>query len=330
MQVSNYGAIILSIMVPDRDGVLADVVLGYRNIEDYLDQPDHPYFGAVIGRYANRINLGQIIVDGQSHGLNKKGDLHLLHGGAVGFDRATWSVVESNPAAITLALDSPDGDQGFPGNLHVEVTYTLTDENVIRIDYLATTDQPTPINLTQHSYFNLKGEGKGTILDHHVMIDADSFTPINDVLIPTGEISEVAGTPLDFRSSKPLSDGIDSSHAQIKRGLGFDHNFVINRPEGDQSLVLAARVNEPTTGRMMEVHTTMPGMQLYSGNYLDGQLVGKSGRRYEHRSGLCLETQYFPDSPNQPNFPGTILRPGTTWTSQTEYRFGNDRGVDSA
>lgn len=322
VKVTNYGAIITSIVVPDREGMPADVVLGYNRVEDYINAVDKPYFGAVVGRYGNRIAGGQFTLDGQIHSLLKNNGENHLHGGAIGFDKVVWDAnYDQANNKIALSYLSKDKEEGYPGNLKLTVTYTLTDDNELVVDYLATTDKATPLNVTQHSYFNLKGEGEGNVLDHELMLNAKQFTPVDQGLIPTGELSDVAGTPLDFTKAKPIGRDIDKDHEQLKFGLGFDHNWVLDKGGKDGELTLAARAYEPTSGRVLEVHTTEPGIQFYCGNFLDGRLKGKSGKPYVHRGGFCLETQHFPDSPNQPNFPSTILKPGEEFTSRTVFRF---------
>jgi aldose 1-epimerase len=321
----NYGGIILSLEVPDRDGRLEDVVLGYESLAEY--EADSPYFGAIIGRYGNRIAGGEFELDGETYSLAVNNGPNHLHGGIRGFDKVVWDarpVEADGGVGIVFTYTSEDGEEGYPGTLSAEVTYTLTDDDELIFDYVATTDKATPINLTQHSYFNLAGfDGAGDVLGHELMLDADGFTPVDETLIPTGEVRPVAGTPFDFTSPRPIGERInDEENEQIAHGGGYDHNFVLNREGANaDEPVLAARVHEPSSGRVMEVYTTEPGVQFYSGNFLDGSLTGKSGVVYAHRSGFCLETQHFPNSPNEPSFPSTILRPGETYRSQTTYRF---------
>ena len=314
-----YGGIITSLRVPDRNGKLDDVVLGFDRLDDYLK--DHPFFGAIIGRFGNRIARGQFTLDGQTYKLATNNGPNHLHGGNKGFDKVVWAV-EPVPGqnALRFSRTSPDGEEGYPGNLRVQVTYTLTEKNELQVDYLATTDKATPVNLTQHSYFNLAGQASGDILGHQLMLNADRYTPVSDTLIPTGELAPVAGTPFDFRQATAIGARINNEHPQIKNGQGYDHNWVLNRK--GPGLQLAARVVEPTTGRTLEVATTEPGIQFYSGNFLDGKLTGKGGAVYKHRTGFCLETQHFPDSPNQPTFPSTILKPGQEYRSRTVFTFG--------
>jgi aldose 1-epimerase len=315
----NYGGIILSIRVPDRKGQIADVVLGHDTLEGYIPNP--PYIGAIVGRYANRVANGTFTLDGKTYTLPKNDGPNTLHGGvARTFDKVVWDGEPlKGKTGVAFTYLSKDGEEGFPGNLTVKVTYTLTDGDELVIDYEATTDKATPINLSQHSYFNLAGEGNGEILNHEVMINADRFTPVDKNLIPTGELRPVKGTPLDFTTSTKIGARIDDTYDQLLLGHGYDHNFVINR-KGD-GLTLAARVHEPTSGRVLEVSTTQPGVQFYTGNFLDGTVTGKQGHVYKRRYGFCLETQHFPDSPNHPDFPTTILKPGETFHSQTVFKF---------
>lgn len=322
VQVTNYGAIITSIIVPDRDGKLGDVVFGYKSLEEYVNALSTPYFGAVVGRYGNRIAQGKFTIDGVTHELqNNNGENH-LHGGYRGFDKVIWSaMVPIGKNSVKLTHVSLDGEEGYPGELTAKVTYTLTDDNEILIDYHATTDKATPVNLTQHSYFNLSGEGSPTILDHELMIHADKFTPIDEGLIPTGELRPVAGTPFDFTAAKPIGNDIDTDNEQLKFGLGYDHNWVLNKDGKEGEMTLAAKISSPKTGRVLEIHTTEPGIQFYCGNFLDSTLTGKSGQAYQYRSGFCLETQHFPDSPNKPNFPSTILKPGEVYETRTIFKF---------
>lgn len=323
VKITNYGAIITSLIVPDRNGKLDDVVLGYNCVEDYINAVDKPYFGAVVGRYGNRIAEGQFTLDGETYELAINNGENHLHGGIIGFDKVVWDAKPVFGEAwngLELSYLAKDMEEGYPGNLQVTVTYKLTDANELIVHYEATTDKATPINLTQHSYFNLKGEGEGTILDHELMLNADQFTPVDEGLIPTGELRAVEGTPLDFTSPKPIGRDIGEDNQQLKFGLGYDHNFVLNN-ESKDAMTLAARVYEPTTGRVMEVRTTEPGIQFYCGNFLDGRLTGKAGKPYVHRGGFCLETQHFPDSPNQPDFPSTILRPGEKYDTTTKFTF---------
>lgn len=315
LSVMTYGAIVTKIEVPDRDGVMGDVVLGFDSIDDYIR--DTPYFGAACGRYANRIAKATFELDGQVYTLAANNDENSLHGGLVGLDKVVWEAeeAESNDGvAVCFRYTSPDGDEGYPGNLDIEMVYELTDEDGFRITYTAATDQATPINLTNHSYFNLAGAGTGDVLGHVLMLTAKQYTPVDEALIPTGEVCDVAGTPLDF--TRPTAIG--ARIADVPGG--YDHNFVL--PDLDGGLVLVADVSDPISGRTMQVFTTEPGIQLYTGNFLDGSHIGKGGVAYHQHYGFCLETQHFPDSPNQPNFPSTILRPGEVYEQVTEYRFG--------
>jgi aldose 1-epimerase len=315
----NYGGIIVSIRVPDRKGQIADIVLGHETLDGYIPNP--PYIGAVVGRYANRIANGTFTLDGKTYTLPKNDGPNTLHGGVdKTFNKVVWEgEALKGKTGVAFTYLSKDGDDGFPGNMKVKVTYTLTDNNELVIDYEATTDKATPVNLSQHSYFNLAGEGTGDILNHEIMINADRIAPVDKTLIPTGELRPVKGTPLDFTTSTRIGARIDDSYDQIVLGHGYDHNWVINRK--GTGLTLAARVYEPTSGRVMEVSTTQPGVQFYSGNFLDGTVTGKHGHVYKRRFGLCLETQHFPDSPNHPDFPSTILRPGETFKSETVFKF---------
>jgi aldose 1-epimerase len=314
-----YGAIVTSLKVPDRSGNIADVVLGFENLDGYLK--GHPYFGAIVGRYGNRIGKGQFNVDDKTYSLAKNNGPNHLHGGIKGFDKALWTTaVVPGQNAVTFTRTSPDGEEGYPGNLSTTVTYTLTDRNELIVDYHATTDKATPVNLTHHSYFNLAGDVAGDILGHDVTINADRYTPVDDTLIPTGELAGVEGTPFDFRKPTAIGARINADHPQLKAGKGYDHNWVLNR--SGAGLQLAARVVEPKTGRTLEVSTQEPGLQFYTGNFLDGSLTGKGGRVYAHRTGFCLETQHYPDSPNKPNFPSTILRPGQEYKTRTVFTFG--------
>lgn len=324
IKVTNYGAIITSIIVPDRTGKLADIALGYHHLEDYINAVDRPYFGAIVGRCGNRIAKGTFSIDGQKYALATNNGQNHLHGGIIGFDKVVWQakpIQTDQGGTLELSYMAKDREEGYPGNLQVKVAYTFTNANELKVDYIATTDKATPVNLTQHTYFNLKGEGEGTILDHELMLNAKKYTPIDVNLIPTGEMIPVAGTPLDFTTSKPIGRDIAMENEQLKFGIGYDHNFVLDKADKEGSMSLAARVYEPSTGRVLEVSTTEPGVQFYCGNFLDGRLKGKSGKAYVHRGGFCLETQHFPDSPNQPNFPSIILRPGQTYKTTTVFKF---------
>ena len=317
IRAMTYGAIITSIRAPDRKGARADIALGFDNLQGYLG--DHPYFGAVVGRYGNRIGNARFSLNGQIYQLAANNGPNHLHGGVRGFDKYVWAAEPiAGVTGVAFTRVSPDGEEGYPGTLKVRVSYVLTDANDLEIEYQATTDKATPVNLTQHTYFNLAGQG--TILDHEVTINADRFTPVGESLIPTGVLAPVEGTPMDFRRPTRVGARIDANTEQIKFGGGYDHNWVLNR-RGD-GLQLAARVLDPASGRTLEVSTTEPGLQFYTGNFLDGTVKGKGGVAYARRSGLCLETQHFPDSPNKPAFPTTILPPGNTYRSKTVWRFG--------
>ena len=313
-RILTYGGVVVSLKVPDRSGALGDVVAGFDNLEGYLTPP--PYFGALIGRYGNRIGGGQFSLDGMVYHLAKNDGANHLHGGVRGFDKRLWSAKQLSPQSLELSYLSKDGEEGYPGNLSANVTYTLTDAQELRIDYLATTDKETVVNLTNHSYFNLAGEGD--ILAHQVMIHADRYTPVDKGLIPTGELKSVAGTPFDFQMAKAIGERIEQKDEQLMFGHGYDHNWVLNRT--GSGLETAAKVTDPKSGRVMEVLTTEPGLQFYTGNFLDGTLKGK-GRVYTRRSAFCMETQHFPDSPNKPAFPSTVLKPGETYRTTTVYRF---------
>ncbi len=322
VKVTNYGAIITSIVVPDRDGKMADVALGYNRVEEYMNAVAKPYFGAIVGRYGNRIAKGEFKLNGETYTLARNNGENHLHGGVIGFDKVVWHArLDESTNLLALSYLAKDKEEGYPGNLLIKVTYKLTNDNTIVVDYHATTDKATPVNLTQHTYFNLKGEGEGTILNHELMLNAKRYTPVDEGLIPTGEMPSVTGTPFDFTTAKTIGRDIEQNHEQLKFGGGFDHNWVLDKGGKEGEMTLAARVYEPTSGRVMEIHTTEPGVQFYCGNFLDGRLKGKSGKTYVHRGGFCLETQHFPDSPNQPSFPSTILRPGATYKTTTMFKF---------
>jgi len=322
-KITNYGGIVVSLTAPDRNGKFADVVLGFNDLESYLTKND-PYMGAIIGRYGNRIAKGRFKLNGVEYKLAVNNGENHLHGGIKGFDKVIWTGRElktkAGPAVVLTYL-SKDGEEGYPGNLRVRVVYTLTNRNELKIDYSATSDKDTVTNLTHHSYFNLAGEGNGDILNHQVIINANRFVPTDAGSIPTGELKTVAGTPFDFLNATAIGARINQDDQQLKFGNGYDHTWVINGRAG--TLRRAAIVFEQTTGRGMQVFTTEPGVQFYTGNFLNGTLTGKSGKPYPRRSGFCLETQHYPDSPNQPSFPTTTLRRGRTYTSTTIYRFTN-------
>jgi len=315
-----YGGIILSLTVPDKNGILADIVLGYNTLDGYLEA--NPYFGAIVGRYGNRIGNARFTLDGTEYELAQNNGPNHLHGGLVGYDKVVWSAEtfeKEEERGVIFSYTSPDGEEGYPGTLDVRVTYTLTDQNELIFDYHATTDKATPVNLTQHTYFNLAGHDRGDILSHEMQIFADRFTPTDDTLIPTGELRSVTETPMDFTESTVIGARIEEAYEPLVLAGGYDHNYILDR-END-GLSLAARVFEPSSGRVMEVLTTEPGMQFYSGNFLDGSITGKGGAVYPQRSGFCLETQHFPDSPNKPAFPPAIVRPGEVYQTQTVFRF---------
>ncbi|HEY4417828.1 MAG TPA: aldose epimerase family protein [Verrucomicrobiae bacterium] len=322
-RITNYGGLVTSLKTPDRDGRFADVVLGFDRLEEYLK--GHPYFGALIGRYGNRIAHGTFSLNGRTHQLAVNNGANALHGGLKGFDKVLWQVtaceVVADEPTLTLAYLSADGEEGYPGNLSVQAVYTLTEDNALALKFTAKTDQPTVCNLTHHSYFNLAGQGN--VLHHVVRLNAEKFTPVDSGMIPTGELRPVAGTPFDFRAPTPIGLRINKDDEQLKLGRGYDHNFVLEKmAEQPAELSLAATVYEPLTGRTLEVWTTEPGVQFYTGNFLDGTLTGKGGWKYQSRDGFCFEPQHFPDSPNQPAFPTTELKPGQTYTHGMRYKFG--------
>jgi aldose 1-epimerase len=318
--ITNYGATVVSLTVPDRDGKPADVTLGYDSLEEYIN--GRYYFGSIIGRYANRIAESRFTLNNVEYILAKNEGKNHLHGGIQGFDKVVWKTEEvGNDAGMGLKLLylSKDGEEGYPGNLLVTVIYTLTDKNELRIDYSATTDKPTVVNLTNHAYFNLAGAGSGDILKHELLLNADRFTPVDEHLIPTDELRSVKGTPMDFTQPTLIGARIQQDDQQLLLGKGYDHNWVLNKDEG--ILSRAAQVSEPNSGRTMEVYTTEPGIQFYSGNFLDNQIVGKADKKYNHRGGFCLETQHFPDTPNKFDFPSTILKPDSKYQQTTVYKF---------
>jgi aldose 1-epimerase len=325
VEITNYGGTIVRLFAPDRHGQLADVTLGFDRIDDYLAHS--PYFGCLIGRVGNRIAAGKFTLHGKTYVLARNNTPNgipcHLHGGVAGFDKVLWhaeSCSDADTAGLRLRYRSVDGEEGYPGNLDVTVTYTLSADNALRIDYSATTDQPTPVNLTNHAYFNLAGEGSGDVLGHVLTLNARGYTPVNAGLIPLGHVAPVAGTRFDFSSPAKIGQRIDLPDEQLRFAGGYDHNFVVHR--SDKTLALAAAVLEPISGRTLEVRTTEPGVQFYSGNFLAGAFAGKNGHVYHRRHGFCLETQHYPDSPNHPAFPTVILEPGQVFTSTTIYRFG--------
>jgi aldose 1-epimerase len=323
VRILTYGGIVQAIEVPDRHGRRANVALGFASLDAYLED-NRPYFGALIGRYANRIAGGSFVLDGRTYRLPVNDPPNSLHGGTDGFDKRVWKaaeVADGDAVGLELSHVSPDGEMGFPGTLAVRVRYRLNRRNELRIDYRASTDAPTHVNLTNHSYFNLSGEAAGSIEGHLLQLQADHYTPIDATSIPTGELAPVAGTPFDFTSPHRIGERLGDAHEQLAFGLGYDHNFVLNRSPGGQELPLAARVVDPASGRVLEVATSEPGVQFYSGNQLDGSLVGSGGVAYGRHGGFALETQHFPDSPNQPGFPSTVLRPGQVYRTATVYRF---------
>lgn len=321
VRITTFGARVVSIDAPDRNGKKADVVLGYNNVQAYEADKD-TYFGSIVGRYGNRIAKGTFSIDGQTFHVPVNNNGQALHGGPAGFDHKVWTG-RALPNGVEMTLVSPDGDMGFPGTLTAHVRYTLQGK-ALRLDYSATTDKPTVVNLTNHSYFNLAGEGSGTILDQKLMINADRYTPVDAVLIPTGQLAPVSGTPFDFRTPTAIGARIGQPDEQLKLAGGYDHNFVLNRKPGS-GLQLAARAVDPASGRTLTVTTTQPGLQFYAGNFLNGTLTGISGAKYGKRGAFCLETQHYPDSPNKTNFPSALLRPGQTLHSTTVFTFGVEK-----
>lgn len=325
VKITTYGGTIISLKAPDRDGRPEEVVLGFDKLSGYTNgkyYEEGPYFGAIIGRYGNRIAEGKFTLEGQEYTLAKNNGPNHLHGGIKSFDKVLWEAEPFNTAeaaGLKLRYMSPHMEEGYPGTLTVEVSYSLTNDNELKIEYQATTDKTTVVNLTNHAYFNLTGNTKRDILAHQVMINAGRFVPVSENLIPTGDLQEVSGTPFDFTNPQTIGDRIKADHPQLTYARGFDHTWVLNGPNGESKL--AATVYEPGSGRFLEAYTTEPGVQFYTGNFLTGKLTGRGGTVYKQRYGLCLETQHFPDSPNQPQFPSTELKPGETYRSQTSYRF---------
>jgi aldose 1-epimerase len=318
-QITNFGGRLVSLWVPGKNGNFEDIVTGYNTLDGYLNSGEI-YYGALIGRYGNRIAKGEFMLNDTAYTLVRNNGENHLHGGTKGFNDVVWDAVQTDAQTLVLTYTSPHMEEGYPGNLDVKVQYQLTDENELKIEYWAATDRPTPVNLTHHSFFNLKGDGNGTINDHLLQINADFYTPVDEGLIPTGEIAPVEGTPMDFRAPTAIGERVDADFEQLKYGMGYDHNWVLVPAES--GLNFAARVVEPASGRTMEVYTNEPGLQFYGGNFLDGSDTGKYGRPYDFRTSFCLETQHFPDSPNQPEFPSTILNPGEEYYSVCVYKFG--------
>jgi aldose 1-epimerase len=319
-RIMTYGAAMVSLEVPDRAGKMEDILLGYDNLDGFVK--NRPYFNCIVGRYGNRIAKGKFTLDGKEYTLAVNNGENHLHGGIKGFDKYIWQAEpfkKNNEAGLKLSMLSKDGDEGYPGNLTVNVTYTLTNDNELRIDYFAATDKATVCNLTNHNYYNLTGDAKTDILGHILTLNADRFTPVDEGLIPTGKLEAVKGTPMDFTKPTAIGDRINADDRQIKFGGGYDHNWVLNKK--DSGLSLAAKLYEPTSGRAMEIWTTEPGIQFYSGNFLDGTITGKEGVVYKHRWALCLETQHYPDSPNKPEFPSVVLRPGQVYKTTTLHKF---------
>ncbi|MGD8426495.1 MAG: aldose epimerase family protein [Balneolaceae bacterium] len=317
--ITNYGGRIVAMTAPDKNGDFEDVVLGFDNINGYLNA-NEIYFGALVGRYANRIARGNFTLNGKRYQLPINNGVNTLHGGPGGFSNAVWNAHKLDNQHLQLQYFSGDREEGFPGKMNIKVLYSLDEDNTLRIDYTAITDKETVVNLTNHAFFNLHGAGRGTITDHELMIRAEQYTPIDSTLIPTGEIAPVKGTPFDFTTPVSIGERINEDNTQLKNGHGYDHNFVLDKTD-PKTFSLAARATDPKTGRVLEVFTTQPGVQFYSGNFLDSSDLGKGDQPYKYRSAFCLETQHFPDSPNHDNFPSTILKPGEIFRSLTEYHF---------
>ena len=320
MQVTNIGARVVSLWTPDKDGHYEDIVLGYNNIDNYINNPGERFLGAVVGPYANRIAGGTYTIGEETYNFPQNNNGQPLHGGLIGLDMVVWNVEKVTDSSIVLSYLRPDGQEGMPGNHNILMTYTLTPENEFRIDYVAETDKATHVNISHHSFFNLKGEGNGTITDNVMVINASHTTPVDSFLIPSGEVAEVTGTPFDFREPHVIGERIDAENEQLANGLGYDHNWVLDRKTPDQ-LEFAASVYEPASGRFMEVYTDQPAMQFYSGNFFDGSSTGKYGKALKYRESIALETQKYPDTPNHENFPSTLLNPGEKYTHVCVYRF---------
>lgn len=320
MQVTNFGGRVVSLWVPDKNGNLDDVVLGHKTLNEYIDYEGERFIGCVVGRYANRIANGQFELDGVTYNVPINNNGQSLHGGLKGLDMVVWNVDKASDSELQMSYTSPDGEEGYPGTLQIKMIYTVTPDNDFKITYSAVTDKSTVINLSHHGFFNLKGEGKGTINDHQLLIDADYIVPVNEVLIPTGEYMPVEGTPFDFRKATVIGARVDEEHQQLVYGAGYDHNWILNK-KSEKGTELAASVYEPTTGRYMEVWTDQPGIQFYGGNFFEGLGEGKYGSTFKYREALALETQHFPDSPNQPHFPSTRLEPGQEYTQTCIYKF---------
>ncbi len=317
-QITNYGGRIVSLWVPDKNGTFADVSIGYNNIDAYINNTE-TYFGALIGRYGNRIGKGQFVIEEDTFKLDINDGENSLHGGSLGFHKQVWDAKQVGENKLELTYTSADGEQGYPGTAEIKVVYELTDADELKIEYFATTDKPTHINLTNHTYFNLAGEGSGTINDHLLMINADGYTPVDAGLIPTGEIATVEGTPFDFRTPTVIGARVNDDNGQLKLGGGYDHNWVLNT--NNEAFTLAATLKDPVSGRTMDVLTTEPGIQFYGGNFISGEFDGKYGKKLNYRESLCLETQHFPNSPNQENFPSTLVQPGEEYHTTTIYKF---------
>ena len=317
-EITNYGGRVVSLWVPDKAGKYADIVLGYESLDGYLNS-NEIYFGALIGRYGNRIAAGSFEINDNEYILATNNEKNHLHGGVNGFNNVVWEAKLTDYSTLELTYKSADGEEGYPGNLAVKVVYKLTDDNELKVEYWATTDQPTPVNLTHHSFFNFHGDGRGSINDHLLQINADSYTPVDEGLIPTGELADVQGTPMDFRATKLIGQDLNKASTQLAYGNGYDFNWIIN--QNVDGLNFAARIEEPVSGRVMEVYTNEPGLQFYGGNFLNGSDIGKNNRPYRFQEAFCLETQHYPDSPNQDNFPSTMLNPGEEYYSICIYKF---------